>query len=316
MSAFVILATPLLLPIRYGFLTSMPRGFVTGMLFAAIPACLLMFRMSPARLFACGFLLVLSVSVHPGAAILALPVGLCLLFENSESRDFYRWGGAGLVLAAGLHVLSVDFYRLNPAYVVYGPGFPPLFAFDLGLFRDNLLNGARYLGDVAPALPGGVALGVLVFGLTLWGLARRGAAACVVALLAGGLLILLSGCGSGRSGLEVPDPASVKLMQATVTGTREGSRSSDRESQAYMLSVVSEVSADWTPSTDLLAPTLYSAGFSTEGNRTLLVVWIGEDWAAANDMQGRPNLYGRLVDPQREKLLRALGVGPYFDAVE
>lgn len=195
-SAFVVLITPLLLPIRYGFLTSMPRGFVTGLVFAAVPACLLMFRLSPARLFASGFLLVLSVSINPSAAILALPVGLCLFFENSDSRDLYRWGGAGFVLAAGLHVLSVDFYHLNPAHVVYGPGLPPVFAFDLGLFRDNVLNGARYLGDVAPALPGGVALGLLVFGLTLWGLARAGAAACVVALLAGALLTL------GSLGLE------------------------------------------------------------------------------------------------------------------
>lgn len=48
-SAFAVLATPLLLPIRYGMLTSIPRGFVTGMVFAAIPACLMLFRLSPAR---------------------------------------------------------------------------------------------------------------------------------------------------------------------------------------------------------------------------------------------------------------------------
>ncbi len=195
-SAFIVLATPLLLPTRYGFLTSMPRGFVTGLIFAAIPACLLMFRLSPARLFASGFLLVLSVSVNPSALILALPVGLCLLFENSDSSDLYRWGGAGLVLAVGLHVLSIEFYRLNPAYVVYGPALPPILAFDIGLFRENALHAARYLGDVAPALPGGVAIGVLVFGLTLLGLAQRGAGECVVALLAGAVLTL------GSLGLE------------------------------------------------------------------------------------------------------------------
>lgn len=191
-SAFVVLATPLLLPVRYAFLTSVPRGFVTGLIFAAIPACLLMFRLSPGRLFASGFLLPFSLSINPSAVILALPVGLRLLLENFEARDLYRWGGAGFVIAAGLHVLSVDYYRLNPAHVVYGPGLPPLLAFDLGLFRDNMIHAARYLGDVAPAVPGGVALGVLVFALTIWGLARCGAAACVAALLAGVLLALWS----------------------------------------------------------------------------------------------------------------------------
>lgn len=142
------------------------------------------------------------------------------------------------------------------------------------------------------------------------GLIRTAALVALVASLA------LMGCGNGDANtLELPDAADVERVQATADG-KPGSSFTNREGVGLVLEVLASLGDGWEPTDQPLPPMRYSASLSAPDNTILLVIWIGDDWLAANDMQGRLNARRAFVDPDRERLLRSLGVGPYFDAVD
>jgi hypothetical protein len=194
------LALPLMLPLRFHLITSMPRGFVDGAFVASLAAVIGL--QSEARLgaFLSGLLSGLSVSVLPSALLIAVPATLELLARKRRDARFLRFVAIGGLLAAGAHLAVQHYYVLHP------PGEERLFDYeDPGRLRQQagarlmlaLAEPQRFLGDVLPTFGGGRAWTwsvVLVLPALLWLTRQKGAAVASTA----GLAVLLLAFVSGR----------------------------------------------------------------------------------------------------------------------
>jgi len=145
--ALFALAIPLILPLEYDFITSMPRGFVTG-LFIAVFACMLVYYPnSKWRFFLFSFLSLTALTLNPNAVLLLLPCGLFLLSENYKNKIFYIHSIAGALVGAIYPFYMSYFYTHHPNYVVHE-------LWHLRFSLDNLLVGLSdlniFFGHVTP----------------------------------------------------------------------------------------------------------------------------------------------------------------------
>jgi hypothetical protein len=142
------LLVPLILPIRYGMITGMPRGFVTGIGFAIFPAILLLppsrripqiaagdSNASPIdeptppstsrphdafRYFLAGLLSVFALFLNPNCAILLLPVLVYAMLSRWREPRFWIFGAIGLIAALPLPLYSYYFYHVAyPDHLAY-----------------------------------------------------------------------------------------------------------------------------------------------------------------------------------------------------
>ena len=145
--SLLVICIPLLLPIEYDLLTSLPRGFVTGIFISSI-GWLTVFssdRNAAFRSFA--FFSVVGYSLNPNALLLSLPLLFYLFYTNIKNRSFYLNIFAGGTAGGLIHFLLNFFYVLHPNYSTRPiPGFefsPRLFPY---FFSD--LN--KHLSAVSP----------------------------------------------------------------------------------------------------------------------------------------------------------------------
>lgn len=117
--AIIIMSMPLLLPFEYGVITSMPRGFVTGMPFAALALTAIYFDTEQRFLFMSGFFSVLAFSINSNVALLVAPAMIYLLMLNWKSKRYYVQMGAGLLFGFSLHWAAAHFYQSHPFYNVH-----------------------------------------------------------------------------------------------------------------------------------------------------------------------------------------------------
>ena len=112
--ALVIISIPLLLPVEYSLLTTIPRGFVAG-IFAATLGCLSIFYpKSKWGFFLLSFTGVIGFSLNFNAVLLFLPCLTYLFLENVKNRAFYLYTLIGLALGFGIHFGLNYFYVLHP----------------------------------------------------------------------------------------------------------------------------------------------------------------------------------------------------------
>ena len=190
LAALLALAMPLMLPIEYTMITSMPRGFVTGNCFITVVACLILFPMSCRSFFLSGLLLVLGVSLNPTVLIMATPVALVLVLRHWRSRRFYLWVGAGGLLAAAGHYASVAFYDIYPSHRVYAVLFDEVLSVEA--LRRGWRNLDGHLGVLTPVWANQVWILGLVFSAILIGLWRCHARLPFISLLLGLVVVGLS----------------------------------------------------------------------------------------------------------------------------
>ena len=137
--AFLIVSMPLFLPFEYGVITSMPRGFVTGLPFAAI-ACTPIFYEKEKRFFMLsGMMSVIGISLNSNVVLLVLPCLLYLWLTNLKNVSFYFWMGLGLMLAGSLHWAVGRFYESHPFYDIH----PMTLSFEW----EKLINGLKNIND-------------------------------------------------------------------------------------------------------------------------------------------------------------------------
>jgi len=145
-TALIILTIPLLLPIEYSLITSLSRGFVTGIFFASIGSISLFYPHKKWSLFMMGFLGVIGFSVNANSILISGPCLFYLFLENSRDRLFYIFSGIGIILGSALHYLINYFYIANPYYNLHG--------YDLSFSFAFLWKGIgymdRFLNDVSP----------------------------------------------------------------------------------------------------------------------------------------------------------------------
>ncbi len=117
--ALVILSLPLAMPFEYGIISSMPRGFVTAFPFAAIACTAIFYEAEKRFFFLAGFMSVLAFSFNSNAALIIVPLLFYLWLQNIQLKRFYFKTGAGLLLGALLHWLSLQFYVQHPFYNIH-----------------------------------------------------------------------------------------------------------------------------------------------------------------------------------------------------
>jgi hypothetical protein len=112
--ALVIISIPLLLPVEYSLLTTIPRGFVAGIFVATFGCISLFYPKSKWGFFLLSFTGVIGFSLNFNAVLLFLPCFTYLFLENVKNKAFYLYTLIGFALGFGLHFLINYFYVLNP----------------------------------------------------------------------------------------------------------------------------------------------------------------------------------------------------------
>lgn len=147
MQAFFIACLPLLLPIKYTLITSLPRGFLPGIFVASLAV----FRSNPAThpkgSFRFGFLSVLSFSLNPNSAFLLIPFFVERATVYRRNLKLLKPFIVGLLLGIAVHVLAQTYYVLHPETIVHhliGT------EFHFGLFKEHIKDLDKIFNDVIP----------------------------------------------------------------------------------------------------------------------------------------------------------------------
>lgn len=182
-AAAIFLLVPLLLPVEYGILTTIPRGFVTGLFFAGF---LVYPLMEPHRTrsyvilgLACSF----GYVFNPNSLIFALPIAVFLLLRNLKRPRFYLITALSAGPALLIQEAARAFYADRPDYNVH-------FMWTLEFYPSELLPGLarldRYFSHLTPVVwsVGWLFLPALVvISVVIWRKDRSMAAAMLVATL-------------------------------------------------------------------------------------------------------------------------------------
>jgi hypothetical protein len=114
--ALLIISIPLILPINFSFITSIPRGFVTGIFAASLLYVLLDRKSSGKSFFAAFFIFILSYTINPNAIFFSIPCLVYIIINNYTKRSFYLPSMGGLAFGLLVHYLLNLFYILHPNY--------------------------------------------------------------------------------------------------------------------------------------------------------------------------------------------------------
>lgn len=120
--AFAILSVPLFLPVEYGMLTSMSRGFVNGIFFLSFIPLLFGEKLNPIKYLFIGFFSALAVVVNPNSLVAAIPILAIIFLTHYKKIGFYFFISIGIILVLFIHYNSLNFYLLHPENKIHGLG--------------------------------------------------------------------------------------------------------------------------------------------------------------------------------------------------
>lgn len=145
--AYFILAFSLFLAPEYDLITSMPRGFITGIFFAAIGSLAVFYPENRKWFILSGFFFALGYVINPNSIIISAPCLLYLFLINYRKIKFYLFEGIGILPGAILNYSANYFYVTHPAYNLHNPA-PPSFSFKL--LVDAFSNLDRHFDFLVP----------------------------------------------------------------------------------------------------------------------------------------------------------------------
>lgn len=140
--AMVIAAFPLVLPIEWGMMTTMPRGWVHGIALLSFIPWLQGVQRPLAKHLLTALVLAAAVLCNPNALPLAAGLGVLLLAWHRYSPLFWGMSGLAGVLGWMVHRASEAFYAAHPDLVLH-----PLLPSDLRFSQDLLLDGLSRSGE-------------------------------------------------------------------------------------------------------------------------------------------------------------------------
>ncbi len=117
----IILAIPLLLPIEYAMLTSLSRGFVTGVFGASLGLVGIFYPTKKWATFLVGFCALVGYVVSGNSVVLSIP--MLLLFASTvdiKNKELIQFLIAGIVSGLVVYFLVALFYWLNPLVNLHG----------------------------------------------------------------------------------------------------------------------------------------------------------------------------------------------------
>lgn len=120
--AMLVMLVPLVMPVEYDIVSSIPRGFVGGVALAGIAAALWLLCRSTWAFLAAGALAVLGLATNPNCCILLLAAGLYAWLRHFLNWRFYTWSLGGMLLAAPIPLSVWRFYHVwHPTYDYHPP---------------------------------------------------------------------------------------------------------------------------------------------------------------------------------------------------
>lgn len=122
LQALIILTVPLLFPPEYDFITSMPRGFVTGIFFATLAGLVMYYPEKKWSFFFFSFFSIIGITLNPNAVLITVPCGLFLLSIHYTNTRFYKQMLMGALLSGILPLYIWYFYKQHPLYIVHELG--------------------------------------------------------------------------------------------------------------------------------------------------------------------------------------------------
>ncbi len=150
--AALALVLPLCLTVEYEVITSMPRGWVTGIFLASFGFFSYFYPDTKKSWVLLGFSMMGCAWINPNGLYLSMFIGLSLWLRHGRNLSFYVAIMAGGIWPAISHYLSRQFYITNPGYDFHGS---PSLSFRLDLWLANfgmLDNYFRQIGLFAQTL--------------------------------------------------------------------------------------------------------------------------------------------------------------------
>ena len=144
--SLIILSIPLLMPINYHLITTLPRGFVTGIFIASFGIISIFYLKKKWAFFLLGFCSVIGYSINANSVILSLPCLLYVFLWNRKNITFYIYSGIAIVLGGMLHFWTNHFYVSNANYNLHK--FELKYSFDLLI--KNMGNLDPFFNDLSP----------------------------------------------------------------------------------------------------------------------------------------------------------------------
>lgn len=185
-AALVIISIPLVLPNEFGMITSIPRGFVTGVFCASI-ACVAFFNNRNSSFIIFGFLSILAFIINPNSVVVLAPVGLYLLLENYKNKKFYFFVVLGAIPAGIIYFFVHQFYINHPENIVHGT-----WGFTFSNKTIRLESIIKFFNDIVPVFWGMGWMIFPMFFILCFYLFRQKEKKAAIALLSGVVLIVLS----------------------------------------------------------------------------------------------------------------------------
>jgi hypothetical protein len=145
--AFLVLSIPLLLPPEYDLITSMPRGFITGIFFAVIGSIAVYYPEKKWGFFLFSFFNMIGLSLNPNGVLITLPIGFILFLVNYKNVSFYVYAFAGAAIGVLPYLYIQYFYEQHPNYIVHGQW---ELEFSIEYLKQGLLNLNRSFAYIVP----------------------------------------------------------------------------------------------------------------------------------------------------------------------
>ena len=184
--AALLLALPITLPPEFGMVTSMSRGFVSGIFLASL-AMLPLFSARSALVLPSSFCGVLALLANPNAVLVLAPACLLLVMQHWSSPRFHVMWIAGALPAAMIFYLGQRFHELHPHYQVHNT-----WALDFSVDQISVFAMHTYMAYVTPLFWGKGLFVLVLLGMLIAGLAMARQWKAAIALLVGAMLLVAS----------------------------------------------------------------------------------------------------------------------------
>lgn len=146
-TGLIILCLTLFFSFKYDLLTTLPRGFVTGIfLYSFIFPFVFRKQHTSGTFFWITFIILLAFTVNANSILIGFVITLYFFLKNYLNRNYYIYSFLA-ICCGGVVIFSIDlFYYLHPNYVLH----KGIMTFDLGLIKEGIQRLDVFFNDVTP----------------------------------------------------------------------------------------------------------------------------------------------------------------------
>ncbi len=192
--ALLVLAILLCMPSTFDILTSLPRGFVTGLFFTSFFVLSIKDPFHRSYLILNTLMAIVGYFVNPNSVVASIPLLFYLFLHHYRDKRYYIITACCLLSVIPLYLILDKFYDDHPEYIVYGL----LYHFSWEHFVANVSNlplGMLHISFFTDKLPLALPLSLLVFTILLYKRNRKAFWSMLVCYA-----IIIASCASGKTG--------------------------------------------------------------------------------------------------------------------